>query len=254
MDDPVSKVIWELVKGSASDVIGPPAKQFGLILEDVVKCARLITFPLQCGAHLQDRLSGHIKKVMQQVPQEYAVSPPEEIMSPVFDKLRLFSPDSSVAEMYQNLLASAMDKRFSDKAHPAFIHIISQLSSDEALIVREMSLAPVRPYVQVELGVLDRYSPQADERNELLLLSSLDELGRVEFSRLVLKPELLLYPKLFLTYLDHLNSLGLVEFADPKHPGRIRLGFNFNPEKSVRCLNLSLTEMGQLFFSACMSK
>jgi len=254
MDEHAQEVVKSLIKEGYSDVVGPAAKQVGAALEDLAKCARLFTFPFQYVAQFQDRLDAHLKRVVRNIPAENVVSPPEEIMAPVFDKLRLLSPESTVAEMYQNLLASAMDERYAVRAHPAFIHIISQLSPDEALIVRELSLTTVRAFIRVGIKVLDYYSPQATEREAMLSASAFDESTVTEFSRLVLKPEHLSFPNLFLTYVEHLQSLGLIEYVDPRHPDRIIMSFGSDLDRTVNVFNLSLTGMGQLFFDACMSR
>ena len=46
------------VKQVYEDAASPAVRQIGFTFEDVVKCIRLVGFPIQAGAILQDRLRG----------------------------------------------------------------------------------------------------------------------------------------------------------------------------------------------------
>ena len=64
---------------------------------------------------------------------------PAMISGPIIDRLKYAEEDNPLTELFLHLLARSIDTDRINEAHPAFIHIIDQLSPDEALILFELS-------------------------------------------------------------------------------------------------------------------
>lgn len=137
--DFVDKIASQLpVKQLYDDAVSPAAKQTGALLEDVAKAIRLALAPIQLLGAGQDRFEKFINKSVERLPEENRISPPAQIIGPVLEGIRYEPEDTPIDEMFSALLTTSMDREKYDKAHPAFPMIISQLSRDEAVILREI--------------------------------------------------------------------------------------------------------------------
>jgi len=70
------------------------------------------------------------------VPDENLQTPKASIAGPVFEGLGYSLDEPALKEMYLELLARASDDRQAATAHPSFVQIIRDLTSDEALYLR----------------------------------------------------------------------------------------------------------------------
>lgn len=125
----------ELAKPIYDDALSPLAKQFGIVGENLAKTLRLTTIPLQWLAHQQDRIDLHFEKILKNISKEKLVTPPEQLLFPVIEKLKYIDVEDEIAKLYQNLLSDAFNKDKCQNVHPAFIDIINQISPDEAKIL-----------------------------------------------------------------------------------------------------------------------
>ena len=69
------------------------------------------------------------------IPAENLQVPPTMIVGPVLDALRYTYDEAELREMYQNLLAAAMDTRTVDFVHPSYVDTIKQMSPLDAQIM-----------------------------------------------------------------------------------------------------------------------
>ena len=70
------------------------------------------------------------------IPPEQVVEPKASIAGPALQGLAFTHEEPNLKEMYLSLLATAMDGRVAADAHPAFVEVIRQLSSEEAQLMR----------------------------------------------------------------------------------------------------------------------
>jgi hypothetical protein len=86
------------------------------------------------------------------IPQEQIIEPKASIAGPALQGLAFTHEEANLKEMYLSLLATSMDGRVAADAHPAFVEIIRQLSSEEAGLIRGalQSLSAI-PIVEVRL-------------------------------------------------------------------------------------------------------
>lgn len=112
--------------GALSTVVG----FFNNVVLYPVKKANL-TFRYKLEAFEDD-----LKEKIKYIPQENLQVPPTMIAGPTLEALRYTYDETELREMYENLLASAMDNRISSEAHPSFVDTIKQLSPLDAIILR----------------------------------------------------------------------------------------------------------------------
>jgi len=125
----------QLVDKLYDDLASNAMKEGGGLVVDVVKTVRLITFPFQLAALLQDKLKARLDEVRRRVPADRRVGAAPSIAMPLLIPLAYMEDDNPLTELYVNLLARAIDKERQGEAHPAFVRIIDQLSPDEALLL-----------------------------------------------------------------------------------------------------------------------
>ena len=215
MEKRTSELLAPIIREIYSDAVAPAMREFGKIGAQAMKVAHLALFPVQYGAVLQDRLARYLEAALDKVPEERRVAPRDAIMLPVAEKLRHQDENGNpIAALYVNLLARAMDRQCLGEAHPAFVHLIGQLAPDEVLILLQLSEQPHRIFFRMRLG-----SP-ALLREAVVPLLHQAPLGSAvmdEFLEAAVLPEELAQPELFLTFVEHLVSLGIVQYTnEPK--------------------------------------
>lgn len=112
--------------GALSTVVG----FFNNVVLYPVKKANL-TFRYKLEAFEDD-----LKEKTKHIPPENLQVPPTMIAGPTLEALRYTYDEAELREMYENLLASAMDNRISEEAHPSFVDTIKQLSPLDAIVIK----------------------------------------------------------------------------------------------------------------------
>ena len=115
----------EQTDGVLSTVVG----FFNNVVLYPVKKANL-TFRYKLEAFEDD-----LKDKTKHIPLENLQEPPVMIAGPTLEALRYTYDERELREMYENLLASAMDNRISSEAHPSFVDTIKQLSPLDAIVL-----------------------------------------------------------------------------------------------------------------------
>ena len=115
--------------GALSTVVG----FFNNVVMYPVKMANL-TFKYkleQFEKDLQDKIKD--------IPSENLQIPPTMIAGPALEALRYAYDEEELREMYENLLASAMDKQKISQTHPSFVDAIRQMSPFDAKLIAEIA-------------------------------------------------------------------------------------------------------------------
>ncbi len=133
--------------------------------------------------------------------------------------------------MYEELLARSIDSERRNEAHPSFIHIISQLSRDESVLLYELksrpfSIVDVMDFIRSENRFINRRIEKSDLPEDKMFFKNNIEL-----------------------YYSHLESLSLVTWPiykqDPIIVGGNQIGIR-------RYSKFELTDFGKLFIKACI--
>lgn len=215
------------------DALSKAAKQFGEFGEDFIKAARFVLFPIQIFAAMQNRLEKTLEHVCNEVPPERLITPPPlQIIGPIFENIKYMDDNSILYELFEELLARSVDSERIAEAHPSFIHIIAQLSHDEALLLLEL------------------------KKNDFDVVYTMDlnhEKQRFE-NRIIEKSTIpvdrLLFPNKAEMYYSHLESLSLVKWpvTDTEY-----LRDDKGKQTGIRHHSkIHLTDFGRFFVNACI--
>jgi hypothetical protein len=77
----LAKAVPEVVEKVYDDAASKPLKQVGSLAEQVAKTVRLVLFPFQYAAALQDRLEGYLDQAVRQVPEARRSIPLSQFLS-----------------------------------------------------------------------------------------------------------------------------------------------------------------------------
>lgn len=133
---PVSEAIQSNIPETAKQTDGALSTVVGFFNNVVlypVKKAN-ITFKYKLEAFEED-----LKEKIKNIPEENIQVPPTMIAGPTLEALRYTYDEMELREMYENLLASAMDNRKVTQTHPAFVDTIRQMSPLDAVVLQKIT-------------------------------------------------------------------------------------------------------------------
>ena len=225
--DVLGKIIEKIPEKLYEDMLSDSAKEASKIGVDLVKTTRLFLAPLQITAAFQDRLESLIKRVAARVPEDRYIEAPAELVGPAIEKMKYIDESNPLWQMFEELLSRSVDKTEVSNVHPAFVHIISQLSRDEAFILYKLR--------EKDFEIVDTL--------DLNVVMNKFENRKIEKSDIPAK-ELFLPDKVDLYY-SHLESLSLV--AWPVNKQEPIVGNSGVQLGTRRYSKMHLTEFGKLF-------
>lgn len=121
------------------DAIQPFAKETGKALETIGKTVNAALLPIKgliWGIEkIENFITTSVSERLIKIPIENIQSPDPSVAGPLLESLRYTGHNNNLSEMYANLLASSMDSETAKNAHPGFVDIIRNISSDEAKIL-----------------------------------------------------------------------------------------------------------------------
>ncbi len=118
------------------DLLQPAAREIGSGLGDVASIIHVVLAPLRGLVwgydQIEEWLAEALSARLHQLPKDRLHTPSPAVAGPALEALRFAAGEPALREMYANLLATAIDTKTADQAHPAFVEILKQLSRDEA--------------------------------------------------------------------------------------------------------------------------
>lgn len=230
----------DTVKKVYEDGLSQSVQETGKISTDFIKAARLFTAPIQFMGAYQDRLSKYLNKVREGVPENQQIEAPTSLSGPIMERLKYLEESNYLTDLYISLLQRAIDKERINEAHPAFFHIIEQLSPDEAMLLHKISQKMLEYDYTMDL-IIDEEGKSLF--NNVNVVNDTTPKGEMLFS------------EHFEMYVSHLESLNLLKWTlkseDPiwenedDNQNRIQTG-------AFRKTNIYLTKFGDLFVKACI--
>ena len=245
------------------DVVQPAAQELGKGLQTVAKTVHIALAPVSALVwgydQIKDFVSTKVADRLKNVHPENIITPKPNVAGPALESLRYTGHESSLSDMYANLLAAAMDKSTANGAHPAFVEIIRQLTPDEAKLISLFVVAHKLPLLNI--GWI--YKTSTDEKSGgvtlLVNFSNLGELANCEF------------PDLTPTYIDNICRLGLAEvpssfsitskgaydiLENSPTALNLKLQIEENPDfsYSVERKIFQVTELGKQFTKVCVMR
>jgi hypothetical protein len=121
------------------DAIQPAAKEVGKALTTIAKTVNIALAPLKVMVwgydQVEEFLTSKLTEKLNNTPSENIVTPPTYLAGPAIEALRFSGNNEELRELYANLIATSMDRNSTDKAHPAFVDIIRNLTPAEARLL-----------------------------------------------------------------------------------------------------------------------
>jgi len=244
------------------DVVQPAAQEIGKALQTVAKTVHVALAPVSALVwgydQIRDFVSTKVSERLARVAPEDIVSPKPNVAGPALEALRYTGHESSLSEMYANLLAASMDKNTAQGAHPAFVEIIKQLTPDEAKLVGLFLTGMPFPLIDVRW----EFRNAADGTGGQDILVNHSHLGSIARCE---------YPQMTPSYLDNLCRLGLAEIptflqytakgiyepleADPS-VRNIVVALEADPKRKpvVERRGLRVTQLGHQFARVCVAR
>lgn len=142
------------------DALQPAAKEIGKALGTVAKTVNVALAPVSALVwgydKIKDFVDTKVSEKLSNVKDEDIVSPPPNVAGPALESLKYTGSIEELKELYANLIASSMDKNTTHKAHPSFVEIIKQLSSDEAKLLVYFASSGSAPIVDIKNNRKDK--------------------------------------------------------------------------------------------------
>jgi hypothetical protein len=148
--------------------------------------------------YFANRFQNDLAERASSIPPEYIVEPKASIAGPTLQGLAFTHQETSLKEMFLNLLATSMDGRIADEAHPAFVEVIKQLNSSEADLIQGVLVSPSPIAIAQVRTVTNKEKGHHVILRHLLNLTNLDTRQQIENLRLA-------------ATIDNWIRLGLVE-------------------------------------------
>jgi hypothetical protein len=185
------------------DVLQPAAQELGKALQTVAKTVHVALAPVSALVwgydQIKDFVSTKVAERLANVAAGDIVTPKPNVAGPALESLRYTGHESSLSDLYANLLAASMDRSTAHGAHPAFVEIIRQLTPDEAklvgLFVRDMPF----PLITVRWKFRKQEEGKRGGQDLLVNYSHLGLIAKCE------------YAEMTPTYIDNLCRLGLAD-------------------------------------------
>lgn len=76
---------------------------------------------------------------MLKIPNEKLTTPKINVLGPALEGLKYNLNEEELKEMFENLIVNSCNSDYSDTIHPRFAEIIKQLSSSDAILLKELS-------------------------------------------------------------------------------------------------------------------
>jgi hypothetical protein len=185
------------------DTLQPAAREAGSVLGRAVRMALApVRGLVWTWEHAEAWLERSVEERFERrhVPPDKVKSPPPQIAAGVTRGVQATGPepDGTLREMFASLLATAMQSEGTVLAHPAFAEILSQITPDEARMLRILARRTPSP-------ILHRVTLSWAE-------GAIPEPGETIFETEPLPEELGIAKdaELLASYLDNLDRLGLI--------------------------------------------
>lgn len=239
------------------DAIQPLAKEAGKALGTIGKAVNVALAPVSAVVwgydQISDFLETKVSEKLENVPEDRISTPPPNVAGPAVEALKFTGHDETLREMFSNLIANSLDSKTVLEAHPSFVDMIRNLSSDEGLILRQFALEESFPLIDVKLVAIKDSGYHILQRNTSFIGS---QSGCKN-------------PQLTSNYLDNLCRLGILEIPTgqsindpPKYEALKKLptieGLKKKYESSdthrIELVNKCIitTGIGKQFISACV--
>lgn len=181
------------------DAVQPLAKETGKALGTIGKAVNVALAPISIAVWGYDQISDFIEnKVadkLEKVPEERISTPPPNIVGPAVEALKFTGHDETLQDLFANLIANSLDTKTVLEAHPSFVDIIKNISSDEGLILKLFAASQQFPMLDVKLN-------QKTQGGFTIIHRNFSKIGQLAHCK---------HPQLTANYIDNLCRLGILD-------------------------------------------
>ena len=149
MTDPITtaivvKTAEVLAKDAYQDGAQPAVREVGKTLALPLRMLNVALGPLRIAAAAGEKYWQDLEaRVTSRIPGEKIVEPAPAIAGPLLLYYPFVESEPSLRDLFEQLLASAMHADLKNLVHPSFGEVLRQLGTDDAIILRGLSLSVV---------------------------------------------------------------------------------------------------------------
>ena len=128
-----------------------------------------------------------LEKKLENVDPDKIVEPEAYVAVPAIQAISYSMNSEELRNLYANLLAKAMNSDTKDLVHPSFVEIIKQMSPTDALILKEINLNYIIPFLR-RSSKFDNYNATAQDpvlqarTNTTITLINFAKQNEIDFS------------------------------------------------------------------------
>jgi hypothetical protein len=229
------------------DLLSPAAKELGQSLVTVAKMVSIAISPLAATVwgfeKIKDWLNATLTAKLSKKDPAQIQTPPLNIAGPILMNLPFTDEEPDLKEMYANLLATAMDKKHCSLAHPSFVFVLQQITSDEAKLLK---------YIDKNSKEMVYISQQFSDAKTGNLLSKSEHEQHEELCRAAG----VVHTDLARSYVDNLLRLRIFtqELRSEVHQDEYYIDYSLSaPEVEHKYVDVvSMSQYGWNFIEACI--
>lgn len=259
--------VKELTSKVYDDVAHSGLKEAGDMVGNIMSFVALpFTFLGMTANELKKKYQSFISSALNKVSKKDYIEPSSEKIGLLLDQAKFSFNHEEMCSMFEDLLASFCDKSFSYMVHPYYIHILSQLSPNDAHVLKLLTAKREIPCIDIiyksSLGNMtivvanEYYLPASDEderkKNQLslCLLRELNIISQNKSEKIQLfyggdgYTELIESEYIIQETKRLNNSLTMPLIKETNH----KIDFNIEIDK----YSLSFTDVGLQFIKCCI--
>jgi len=125
------------------DGLQPATRELGMTLGTLTGMLNVFVasaaIKLIYGTPVMETFREGMKKKLGLIPEEQQQLPPPRIAAPLLEHYPFVADDQDLRDMFEKLLATAIDKRAAHHTHPSFVESLKQLSPVEARMLKSLT-------------------------------------------------------------------------------------------------------------------
>ena len=143
-----------VLKEVYGDLAKPGVQQAGKALGTIIGLGNTALWPVmllneKTKIALENNLEKYRKKI-EDIPEDQINEVAPEVGVPIAEKLSYIT-NEELSDMYTELLAKASHAQKANVAHPSFVNVISNISPDEAILLKSIQGLSGIPFIEVRL-------------------------------------------------------------------------------------------------------
>lgn len=155
-----SKLPTETIDKAYDDAVRPIATEIGKTGELLLRTIRAALSPLKTWTlekELKEKqVEEELRKSLSPVDPNKIVPPNSYVAVPALQAISYSISSKELCNLYANLLAKSMVSETKDNVHPAFVEIIKQLSPNDALVFKIISVQEAVPVANLSILMLQK--------------------------------------------------------------------------------------------------